>query len=95
MLKNGGNVMYKDIAGYLDIENKILLILANSPINISKQLHSIQFYSERNLEEYLILETSPGIIELNPNWSWNIILDPILDIDDNFKIIPSYKNQQH
>lgn len=63
---------------------------------LAHQMHSIQCYGERFLEEFLILPSAPGEIELNPNWTWKFVVDPgLYDIDKGFVIIPMYKYQQH
>ena len=83
-----------ELAALINKDERIVIV----PIldELAHQMHSIQCYGERFLEEYLILPSAPGEIELNPNWTWKFVLDPGLhDIDQDFDGIPMYKYQQH
>jgi len=83
-----------ELAALIDKNDRVIIV----PIQdeIKHQMHSIQCYGERFLEEFLILPSAPGEIELNPNWTWKFIIDAgLYSIDKNFESIPMYKYQQH
>lgn len=86
-----------EIAAFLDKTNKDICVLVTKTTSFKKKMHSIQSYAERFMDELLILNSGPGEIELNPDWSWRFIVDDgFYTIDLGvFSIIPMYKEQQH
>jgi len=82
-----------EVAALIDKTDHIIIV----PIKkLAYRMHSIQCYGERFLEEFLILPSAPGEIELNPGWTWKFIIDSgLYDIDKSFDVIPMYKYQQH
>ena len=81
-------------AALINKDEKVIIVPLQE--EIKQQMHAIQSYGERFMEEFLILSSAPGEIELNPNWTWKFIVDPgFYQIDDSFLNIPMYKEQQH
>lgn len=81
-------------AALINKNEKVIIVPLQD--QIKQQMHAIQSYGERFMEEFLILSSAPGEIELNPNWTWKFIIDSgFYKIDDSFLNIPMYKEQQH
>lgn len=86
--------MEMTIAAMIDRTEKVIIVPLTE--DARNQIHSIQAYGERFLEEHLILSSAPGEVELSPHWTWKFMLDPgLYDLDSSFDGIPMYKDQQH
>lgn len=83
-------------AALLNKDEKVIIVLVAPDELFKNKMHAIQCYAERFMDEFLILNSAPGEIELNPAWTWKFIIDQgFYVLDGPFTPIPMYKEQQH